>query len=82
MRGVITKIHPTFYEVRCDDLNEIVIVDRASVEPAGMNQNLVEQFANSNGDWAQGSHVDFTLADWTLNGRFVAESVLVSFVGR
>jgi hypothetical protein len=83
MRGRIIKVHPTHYEVRCDELNETVILHCADVRPLGLNKNLAEQFTNSNGkQWGEGSSVDFKLVDWRINGRFVAENVSVSFVGR
>ena len=74
MRGLITRAHPTHYEVRCSEINETIILPIDQVQPSGMNKNLSEQFTNSNGkQWGEGSSVDFKLVDWRMNDRFVAE---------
>jgi hypothetical protein len=59
-----------------------VILSAFDVRPMSMNKNLREQLSNSNGEWAEGSHIDFELEDWKINGRFIAKNVLVSFQGR
>jgi hypothetical protein len=82
MRGRVSKVFPTHFHVWCDELDDIVIVSAFDIRPIGMAKNLSEMLSNSNGDWAQGCHVDFDICKARMSGRYVAKNVLVSFQGR